>query len=223
MKQLNLFVLLYVLAFMGVKGLSQEHRTKDLPSTKQKTALQDLNRQLHAMAEEYGPKYGQLPRVAPWDVAYPSSPEEDEALNRYAALLITVVTQEAGELPIKRVYIRNSHGGETDLRVLGSYYTDTSGDSLVHEVLGPYRAEVFCLLPIASVFTDATLQVDFAKNRKGFMLKKFPMTPPEKFLLRDKEAYPDPKKSVSDRSIETLLLREFPDFKTEKFSSQPPS
>jgi len=204
-------------------SLPQSHETKTLGTSGHKTNLQDLDDQLRDMAAEYGSRYGSVPRVALFDFTYPSTPKEDAELNRNAALLITVVTQNSEELPLKRVYLRNPAGDETELTVFASYYASTESDPGVKKALGPFRAEVLCLLPIARIFTKAALHIDFARNRVGFLLAEFPVTPPDDFLLADKGRYPDPKKPISTEVLRAFLLRELPDFEREKFTIQPPS
>jgi len=204
-------------------ALPQEHQTRSLGGSKQKTNLEDLDKQLHDMAAEYGPQYGSVPRVALFDVAFPSTPAEDSVLNRNALLLVTVVTQDAAELPLKRIYVRGIDGDEIDLKVVSSYYANTESDPLVQKTLGRFRAQTFCLLPIANTFTKGALQIDFAKNRVGFLLTELPLTPPDVHLLADKKRFPDPTKSISTDALKTILLREFPDFSRSKFTSQPPS
>ena len=117
-KKLAIGVLAVIAVLSRAPASPQEHQTKSLGSSRHKTNIEDLDQQLHDMAAEYGPQYGSVPRVALFDVAYPSTPAEDSALNRNALLLVTVVTQDAGELPLERIYVRGIDGVETDLKVV---------------------------------------------------------------------------------------------------------
>jgi hypothetical protein len=181
-----------------------------------------LDQRLHELAAKYHPQYGKLPRVIDYDIAYPSTPEEYAALNKHADVLLTAITQDAAELPLKRVFLHRDGAEDLNLDVLAVFYASTDKDPFVRETLGPIRTEVFCLLPVASTFTDSTLQADFAKTRTGFVIARFPQSVDSDFIMNDKDRNPSPHNRVSPEALTVLMAREFPDFKAAKFASKLP-
>jgi len=187
------------------------------PNYKSRLTLEMLDQRLHETAARYGPQYGKIPRVADYDIAYPSTPEEYKALNKNAVVLLTVLTQDPTELPLKRVFLHRDGAADRDLDVVAVFYARTDNDAIVRETLGPIRTEVFCLLPVASTFTDSTLQADFAKTRTGFIVARFPQSVDSDFIMNDKDRNPSSHNRVSPEALTVLMAREFPDFKAEKF------
>src|SRR6201991_1072775 len=55
------------------------------------------------------------------DFAWASAPEEYRALAKHVLVLVSVVTQDAAELPLRRVYVVDADGKETDLIKLSSH------------------------------------------------------------------------------------------------------
>jgi hypothetical protein len=211
------------LVFPPVIGFGQDrHELSSGPSYKSRLTLEMLDQRVHELAAKYHPQYGKLPRVIDYDIAYPSTPEEYGALNKHAVVLLTALTQDAAELPLKRVFLHRDGAEDLNLDVLAVFYAPTDNDPLVRETLGPIRAEVFCLLPVARTFADSTLQVDFAKTRTGFVVARFPQSVDEDFIMNDKDRNPSPHNRVSPEALKVLLAREFPDFEVEKFWSKLP-
>jgi hypothetical protein len=200
----------------------QEHETTALPGGTSKFTLRMLDRRLHKSAAENLRKHGRLLRMADYEVIFPATREEYAALNKHAVVLLTIVTQDAAELPLKRVFLRAPGGEEFPLRVEATFY-GRNRDSLVRKTFGPFRAEVFCLLPVSRTFEDSTLQVDFAKNRAGFAVTRFPAPPESEFILRDQDRNPPPDHPVSPDALKALLSRELPEFRAPDFSPELPA
>ena len=111
------------------------------------------------------------------DFCWPSSAEEYQAIGKYALVLVSVVTQDAAELPLRRVYV-TVNGEQTELVRLSSQRRDVKKGSTTHPILGPFREDGFYVAPAGLMMSDGYLQADFAIRRNNFNLYKLPGTPP---------------------------------------------
>mgnify|MGYP007037813686 CR=1 FL=1 len=62
-----------------------------------------MNRRIADAAEQYK-EYAPIPRIAFYDIGFPKDQAEFEELNGYGILLVSALSQDASELPIKKVY-----------------------------------------------------------------------------------------------------------------------
>ena len=144
------------------------------------------------------------------DFCWASSPEEYRALARHVVVLVSVVTQDSAELPLRRVYV-NIDGRETELIKLGSQLSGVPKDSKTYSVLGPYREDGFYLAPAGSMMVDGYLQADFAIRRNGFNLYKLPGTPPD-FIKADNNPMPALDARPETATLKAMLQREYKGF-----------
>ena len=202
---------------------AQQHETKRLEPKHSKLTFVALDQSLHNMAAEYQQEYGRIPRAAIYDIAFPNSPEEFTAMNQQAVLLITVVTQDSAELPCKRIYLHVEGQEDKELVVLRRYFSRTDKDPTLLATVGPYREDLLCLIPIATILSSTgQLLLDFRIHRAGFVLDHLPLpAPPEKFLVVDKNSRATHTGLISQEALEGLLQREFPDFESAHFEKQP--
>lgn len=144
------------------------------------------------------------------DFCWASSPEEYRALAKHVLVLVSVVTQDAAELPLRRVYI-NIDGRETELIKLSSQLSAVRKGSKTYSMLGPHREDGFYLAPAGSMMANGYLQADFAVRRNGFNLYKLPGTPPD-FIKADGNPMPAPDARPETPALKALLQREYRGF-----------
>ena len=175
------------------------------------TTSESVEKKLREAAEEYQ-KYQRVDRIAFHDLALPKDRDEFNALNRFAVLFITVVTHDPAELPLKKVYLK-SEGSEFELPILSAWDSNTEPDSLVEEVLGSHREDLYVLVPIAFYYLEGELLLNFAKNREGFTLDKLPKPIDLDYLGHVEDAEdvaPQPEVDIDLKTLEGLIRREFP-------------
>ena len=90
-------------------------------------------------------------------------------------VLVSVVTQDAAELPLRRVYV-TVNGEQTELVRLSSQRRDVRKGSTTFSILGPFREDGFYVAPAGLMMSDGYLQADFAIRRNNFNLYKLPGT-----------------------------------------------
>ena len=144
------------------------------------------------------------------DFCWPSSAEEYQAIGKYVLVLVSVVTQDAGELPLRRVYV-TVNGEETELVKLSSQRSDVKKGSTTYSILGPFREDGFYVAPAGLMMSDGYLQADFAVRRNGFNLYKLPGTPPD-FVKADSNAMPAKDAAPNMPALKALLQREYQGF-----------
>jgi len=144
------------------------------------------------------------------DFCWASDPDEYRALAKHVVVLVSVVTQDSAELPLRRVYV-NSDGRETELVRLSSQLSGVRKGSKTYSILGPYREDGFYLAPSGVMMADGHLQADFAVRRNGFNLYKLPGTPPD-FIKADSNPMPAPDARPETPALKAMLQREYKGF-----------
>ena len=144
------------------------------------------------------------------DFCWPASAEEYQAIGKYVLVLVSVVTQDAAELPLRRVYV-TVNGEQTELAKLSSQRRDVKKGSTTHPILGPYREDGFYVAPAGLMMRDGYLQADFAIRRSNFNLYKLPGTPPD-FVKADNDPMPARDATPNMPTLKALLTREYQGF-----------
>lgn len=144
------------------------------------------------------------------DFCWPESPAEYQAIGKYVLLLVSVVTQDAAELPLRRVYV-TVNGEQTELTRLSSQRSDVAKGSTTFSILGPYREDGFYVAPAGLMMRDGYLQADFATRRSSFNLYKLPGTPPD-FVKADDNPMPSKDATPDVPALKALLTREYRGF-----------
>ena len=144
------------------------------------------------------------------DFCWPSSAEEYQAIGKYVLVLVSVVTQDAAELPLLRVYV-TVNGEQTELVRLSSQRRDVSKGSTTYSILGPFRDDGFYVAPAGLMMRDGYLQADFAIRRSNFNLYKLPGTPPD-FVKADNDPMPARDATPNMPTLKALLTREYQGF-----------
>jgi hypothetical protein len=144
------------------------------------------------------------------DFCWPSSAEEYQAIGKYVLVLVSVVTQDAAELPLRRVYV-TVNGEQTELVKLSSQRGDVRKGSTTFSILGPFREDGFYVAPAGLMMSDGYLQADFAIRRNNFNLYKLPGTAPD-FIKADKDPMPAKDATPNMPALKALLTREYQGF-----------
>ena len=149
-------------------------------------------------------------RSALIDFAWPQDKAEYLALGKYVVVLVNAVSQEADELPLKRVYVE-SNGREITLEKIGSIRRDVPKSSPVYAMLGRYREDAFYLAPADTMMRKSTVMVDFAVRRSGFRLYELPGTPPA-FVKADRKPMPASGATPDAAALKRIVEREYSGF-----------
>ena len=144
------------------------------------------------------------------DFCWPSSDAEYQAIGKYVLVLVSVVTQDAAELPLRRVYV-TINGEQTELTRLSSQRRDVEKGSTTFSILGPFREDGFYVAPAGLMMRDGFLQADFATRRNNFNLYKLPGTPPD-FIKADDNPMPSTGATPNMPPLKALLTREYKGF-----------
>ena len=144
------------------------------------------------------------------DFCWPSNVEEYQAIGKYVLVLVSVVTQDAAELPLRRVYV-TVNGEQTELVKLSSQRGDVRKGSTTFSILGPFREDGFYVAPAGLMMSDGYLQADFAIRRNNFNLYKLPGTAPD-FIKADKDPMPARDATPNMPALKALLTREYRGF-----------
>jgi hypothetical protein len=151
-------------------------------------------------------------RASQFDFAWPQDEDEYNALAKHVIVLVSVVSKNEKELPLKRVYIRDKWRHETSLEQIVSERRAVAKDSIAYSVVGPYREDSFYLAPAGLMKGEGDVLADFAANRTGFRLYVLPGTPPD-FVEADRHATPAKNAKPDLKALKAILEREYSGFK----------
>ena len=171
-----------------------------------------MNAQIADAAVQYK-QYPPIARIAFYDIGYPKTKAEFEALNGYGILLVSALSQDGNELPIKRAYIA-SEGKQFDLVKLKEIFVKNPDlKSQAVKTVGQYRVDSLYLFPVYMRFQLAELLIDFTKNRTNMKLAAFDTSVPNniKYLPTTRPKYG----KANDEAMRIFLKREYPGY-TEK-------
>ena len=154
-------------------------------------------------------KYGAVAaRVGFHDIAFPKDSKEFHRLNGYGLLVVTAISQDSSEIPLRRVYVQGEHGQEVLQRLFSISSAVEPPDGAVTQIFGPFRADAMYLFPVHCRFKDSKLLTDFAQNRRGFHLATFPERIPSALKALPKEK---PTSIPPLEEIRQFAHREYPD------------
>jgi len=173
--------------------------------------VERINRRLDEYAEKYKSN-APIPRMALFDIGYPHNEEEYNQLDGHAILMITALTQNENELPIKRVYVL-AEGKETDLVSLKTVLSKIGNTKIqVATVFGAYSADALYLLPVYFRMRQSEVFAEFSIYLKPLRVARFDGQVGAGVKILPNKA--PTGKGFSKTFLETFLKREYPAFMT---------
>lgn len=154
-----------------------------------------------------------IARIIFYDIAYPRDAEEYKNLDGHAVLVLSAISQQKEELPLKRVYVLWD-GKEIELKLFKSWSQQTSRESIITQTYGAHRMNAIYLLPLYLRLQTASLQADFTKNRTNFPFAYFKNDTPEH--VRSLPIQEPTGKALSIPSLIQFINREYPDIIKKK-------
>ncbi|MBS1792878.1 MAG: hypothetical protein JSS81_03430 [Acidobacteria bacterium] len=168
-----------------------------------------MNKQISDAAEQYK-EYAPIPRIAFYDIGYPKDAAEFKELNGYGLLLVSALSQDRTELPLKKVYAMVD-GRQIELRQIKQVLISVPAEeSRTIKTFGSYRMDALYLFPVYLRMRKAELLVDFAANRNGLKLAVFDDDTPE--ILKDLPKTEPAANKNSDEAINRFMKREYPGY-----------
>jgi len=127
-------------------------------------------------------------------------------LNKNAILMITALTRNKNELPLKNVYIHHSEG-KTDLQKITFKISEVE-DILVGTVFGNYREDSFYLLPMHFLSKECEVHIDWNENRTSFVLATYPTEVNIEYFNEDKDQESQ-ELQLDSEALTEFLRREY--------------
>lgn len=182
---------------------------EELPVTYAAVTPEKMRRRIEEAAVKYQ-EHAPVPRIVLYDVAYPRDAQEHARLDGHAVLLITALSQERGELPLRRLYV-SAAGQEVELKLLKLVLSEqTAAGDLSARTFGPFREDALYLLPLHMRARAGELLADFALSRMRMKVVDFGTPLPDdvsKFGIK-----PPSGAGPSADALQELVRREYPSF-----------
>ena len=147
-----------------------------------------------------------LERETWYGLRNPDDRAEFEALGRYSLLILTIVTQSADELPLKRVYLRMPDR-EVPVLKIASWRRSVDQTLATYKMYGPYREDGFYLLPPSAYLRVAQLQADLAANRLSLAVLELPTDVGPDWLKTMQNPDPLPGTLPNLRTLQEFIKR----------------
>ncbi len=209
---LTIFLLAFVI-FLAPTTFAQEKVVNIVTESKwqqNKVDVADMNKRISDAAEQYK-QYAPIPRIAFYDIGFPKDKAELTELNGYGLLLISAMSQNEVELPIKRVYV-SVNGQEIELKSLKQILTKEGNlNSQVTKTFGLYRTDTLYLFPVYLRMQQAEILIDFAQNRNGMKIASFDGEIPDTLKNLPTNIKPTEQKSF-DEAMQRFMKREYSGF-----------
>ena len=206
MKRLScLFLIIFI--FIGCSNSQQPiHIARDLGIVDSSTSTTAMTKRIIDAAEEYK-QYAPVPRLAIYDFAFAKDLNEYKKLNGFGILYIASLNQDTLESPIEKVYFK-SENGITTLELIGIVKVPVN-DRIIKDVFGNNRIDYYYYLPYAITQTNGDLMIDWKKNRKEFILVKFPNDYKLDFVTKTNNKSLNEKKGIDKNYFYNFALQEF--------------
>lgn len=201
----------FVALFLIVSSAQAQKLSKN-PAATGAVTPDDMTKLLDETAANLKKRSQTADRAARIDFAWPQDEDEYKTLNKHVIVLVSAVSRDAKELPLKRVYIRDKWNHETVLERLSSERRDVAANSLTYSAIGAHREDSFYLAPAGLMKGEGKVAADFTAGRSGFQLYELPGTPPD-FIEADRRAMPAKGKKPDPKALKAMIEREYTGFK----------
>jgi hypothetical protein len=203
-----------LIAFLGVGSALAGEDVKHVVSqgnwSQSPTVPDKMAQRVKDTAIEYE-QNAPIPRVAFYDIAYPSTDAELKEMASYGVLLLSVLSQDSNEIPPKRLYAV-FRGRKILLHLIVATTSPSTQDPLVAKVLGPNRWDGLYLFPVYLTQDDVSLAMDFAASRTDFTLGHFATSDQTGLNYAHILTEAPSAKGPPSRVVAQLISREFPGF-----------
>jgi hypothetical protein len=169
------------------------------PPTESVASRDVMTQRIKSDAVEYA-KYAPVQRIAKMDFSFGMDLNEYKKLGGYGVLYISSLNQDSTEYPIKRVYFKNNEK-IIELKKIGEIKIPVTDSQIIH-TFGSNRTDYYYLIPHYLTMQTNELLIDWSKNRKEFVLSKYPNSEKLDFIKDD-------NKFAGQGTVDQKVLREF--------------
>ena len=183
----------------------QEKGDAPAPLSYGQTTPQTVTDKLERYAKDWLSKQVRpVERTTVYTICHARDRAEFDAFAHYSLLILTVVTQSAEELPLKRVYLRMPDR-EVPILKIESWRRNVDQKLATYQMYGPYREDGFYLFPLSAFLRVAQLQTDLAANRSSLPLLELPTDVGPAWLMSMQNPDPLPGALPTLRALQALI------------------
>ena len=195
------------LALASPAAAEEVHVISNLSSEVGAVSTAAMDARIEAAANGPEARGHRVNRAVFFYVTFPHDAQEYVAVGGYSIVLFMAVSQDDGELPLRRAVLRVD-GKETPLLRVFAFGRDTADGSAARRVFGRSRMFTYYLVPTAALIADRQLICDFAAGESGFVVdRSADMTPA---YLTPQVAAAAAQATPSLDALRAFLTREYP-------------
>jgi hypothetical protein len=213
MRRLAAFALMGSLALLGA-ALAETNSPTATDRTKDKVVSGDFtpDRVKSDQETDAGKQSNPLPRGRRYYFLWGTiSPAEFEALGRNSPFLISVWTQKAEELPVKRIFVR-ADGRDTPLYKVSSWKTSVDANSVTAKIYGANREDGFYLVPGGAMLRKGTIMIELSRGIADWVLLELPSNVATAKADRFPKVDPSPGAKPDLKTLQAIIQRKFTGF-----------
>jgi hypothetical protein len=144
-------------------------------------------------------------------VAWPDDRDTYTRMAHYTVLLLTMISQDSRELPVKRVYLR-AGSAELPVRKIWSVRSVVPVGTFAAKMFGRHREDAFYLVPGSRLMADGALLADLTARRHGMTLMQLPSDQGRKYLEVYPSADPARRAKPDAETFKAFMAAKFPGY-----------
>jgi hypothetical protein len=144
-------------------------------------------------------------------VAWPDDRDAYTRMAYYTVLLLTVISQDSRELPVRRVYLR-AGSAELPVRKIWSARSEVPMGTFAAKMYGRYREDAFYLVPGGRLMAEGALLADLTARRHGMTLMQLPSDQGRKYLELYPSADPGRRAKPDAATFKAFMAAKFPGY-----------
>ena len=144
-------------------------------------------------------------------IAYAENTTEFASLARYSVMLLTAISRDSKELPIRRVFIR-ANGRDVSLQTAATWISGVEKATSAGNVYGTTREDGYYLIPTGMLVRDGEMLIDFFANANNIPLQKLPNATAVAATRSLANLDPAPNSRPDPMALRAIIIHKFPYF-----------
>ena len=148
-------------------------------------------------------------------IRWADDPGEYERMEKYAVMLLTVISQDSRDLPVDRVYVR-AGASDVVVRKIWSQRREVSAASFTAKMYGRNREDAIYLVPGGRLMAEGALQADLTARRSPMAIAQLPTEHGRKYHGLYPSTDPARRAKPDAATFKAFMERNFPGYPLPK-------
>jgi hypothetical protein len=171
-----------------------------------------MTQRIEAHAQKNRQSAGSIVGSSLVNFGWPSSVEECQALGSYIVLLVSIISRNPGEFPVRRLYVSPNapdYSGDIELQQLSSMRLVISEGLLAASILGRYREDGLYLAPATAVMRRGRIEAEYGAIGFPSAVSALPPRPPDNACA---SRIPQSSSAPNRDALRAFIRKEYPGY-----------